>query len=267
MSGFSAEWLDVREPLDARARNPGILARAAALCAELSAPRITDLASGTGSTLRAMQPVLPADQVWRLTDHDRTLIETAHARAHAEFPELNVETLQADLAHGIEPLLDEPVDLLTTSAFLDLVSADWLDGLVAAVAARRIPFYAALTYDGRISCQPEHPLDDTVRAAVNRHQYGDKGFGPALGPRAVLQAVKRFEAAGFSVDFAPSDWEAEPADAAFQHALVDGWAQAALDMDVPAGEVSNWQSARRAAIADGHSHITVSHHDFLAVPG
>ncbi|AXS39342.1 SAM-dependent methyltransferase [Breoghania sp. L-A4] len=266
MSGFSTEWLSLREPLDARARNPGILASAAALCAQIPAPRITDLASGTGSTLRAMQPVLPADQIWRLTDHDRTLVAAAHARAQAEFPELAVETLQVDLAHGVEPLLDDPVDLLTTSAFLDLVSAEWLDGLVAAVAARRVPFYAALTYDGRISCHPEHPLDETVRGAVNKHQYGDKGFGPALGPRAVLQAVKRFEAAGFSVAFAPSDWDAEPADTAFQEALVRGWAQAALDMGIPAGDAADWQAARLAAITGGTSRIIVSHHDFLAVP-
>jgi hypothetical protein len=41
------------------------------------------------------------------------------------------------------------LDLITTSALLDLVSADWLERLTVEAAARRLPIYAALTYQGR----------------------------------------------------------------------------------------------------------------------
>ena len=49
------------------------------------------------------------------------------------------------------------------------------------IAARAIPLYAALSYDGRIAFTPSDPLDADIVAAVNAHQRTDKGFGPALG--------------------------------------------------------------------------------------
>ena len=82
---------------------------------------------------------------------------------------------------------------------LDLVSDTWLDRLAVEIAARSIPVYAALSYDGRIGFSPPDPLDAAITAAVNAHQRTDKGFGPALGPAAAAFAIARFEALGYSV--------------------------------------------------------------------
>lgn len=267
MSGFSAQWLSLREPVDLRARNAEVLIRVAAYCAKHTAPRITDLASGTGSTLRALRPHLPKDQRWRLTDHDKALNERAYDLTQSEHLETPVEVLQCDLADGIKPVLGANIDLLTTSAFLDLVSADWLDALVDTVAAQKIPFYAALSYDGRIACTPAHPLDGLVNEAVNRHQQGDKGFGPALGPNAALHAIKRFEAAGYTVAHGTSDWDPTPGEQAFQHQLVVGWAQAAKEIGMaPGADIDAWLTTRQDWIDAGVSRITVSHLDFFAHP-
>ena len=57
------------------------------------------------------------------------------------------------------------------------------------IAARALPVYAALTYDGRIDLSPADPLDATIASAVNAHQHTDKGFGPALGPSAAAAAI------------------------------------------------------------------------------
>ena len=66
------------------------------------------------------------------------------------------------------------------------------------IAARAIPLYAALSYDGRTTFNPPDPLDAAIVAAVNAHQRTDKGFGPALGPAAAALAIARFEALGYS---------------------------------------------------------------------
>jgi len=58
------------------------------------------------------------------------------------------------------------------------VSNSWLERLVTAVAVRRLPFYWALTSDGRITFEPSNPLDAAIIAAVGNHHRRDKGFGP-----------------------------------------------------------------------------------------
>jgi len=52
VSGFSAEWLSLREPYDARARNRTVLDAVAAMVAGRTSVAVVDLACGTGATLR-----------------------------------------------------------------------------------------------------------------------------------------------------------------------------------------------------------------------
>ena len=196
MSGFSADWLTLREPYDLRARNPAVLDAVAASLEPLSSVRIVDLACGTGSTLRALSPHLPARQNWKLIDNDLGLLARATATPLAKHA--TVTAVPLDLNRDLEAALDGAVDLVTTSALLDLVSETWLDRLAVEIAARAIPLYAALSYDGRIAFTPSDPFDAAIAAAVNAHQRTDKGFGPALGPAAAAFAIARFEALGYS---------------------------------------------------------------------
>ena len=119
---------------------------------------------------------------------------------------------------------------MTASALLDLVSADWLDRLARKIVARGLLFYAALTYDGRVTFEPADPFDAVVIEAVNRHQRGDKGFGPALGPTAGEAAITRFEALRYEVVRGTSDWLLGPQDIEIQGDLLSGWAAAANEL-------------------------------------
>jgi trans-aconitate methyltransferase len=168
MSGFSADWLALREPHDARARNQAVLDAVAALFKGFPSIRIVDLACGTGSTVRALGPRLAAPQNWRLVDNDLGLL--AHATAMPLPARVTVTAVPLDLNRDLEAVLDGPVDLIVTSALLDLVSGVWLARLAVETAARSIPVYAALSYDGWIEIGPVDPLDAAVIAAVNTHQ-------------------------------------------------------------------------------------------------
>src|SRR5581483_1529854 len=179
---FSADWLALREPYDRRARNGEVVAAVATALAALPSVQVVDLACGTGSTVRALSEHLPRRQNWRLADNDLGLLARAKAMPLADG--VTITAVPVDLNRDLEAALDGPVDLVTTSAFLDLVSRDWLDRLVTEIAARAIPIYAALTYDGRVDISPRDPGDAAIIAAVNKHQTTDKGFGAALGPGA-----------------------------------------------------------------------------------
>ncbi len=122
MSGFSAGWLELREPYDARARNRDVLAAVAAAFADQSAVSIVDLGCGTGATLRAVAPHLPARQSWRLVDNDLGLLARAASSdrpAHA-----SVTPTPVDLARDLEAALDGAVDLVTTKIQKDVL-AGW----------------------------------------------------------------------------------------------------------------------------------------------
>jgi hypothetical protein len=265
MSGFSADWLTLREPYDLRARNPAVLDAVAAALGRLSSLRIVDLACGTGSTLRALGPVLPARQHWKLTDNDLGLLARATAMPLAA--DVTVTTIPLDLNRDPEAALDGPVDLVATSALLDLVSETWLDRLAVEIAARGIRLYAALSYDGGIELTPPDPLDAAITAAVNAHQRIDKGFGPALGPAAAAFAIARFEALGYSVVHGASDWEMGPEDLDIQTEIMTGWASAAHDIGaLSLADTTAWLARRRDVLAKGRSSLRVGHVDFFATP-
>jgi hypothetical protein len=264
MSGFSADWLTLREPHDLRARNPTVLDAVTSALEPLSSVQVVDLASGTGSTLRALSPHLPAGQNWKLIDNDLGLLARAKATPLAKH--VTVTAIPLDLNRDLEAALDGPVDLVATSALLDLVSETWLDRLAVEIAARAIPLYAALSYDGRIDFTPSDPFDAAIAAAMNAHQRTDKGFGPALGPAAAAFAIARFEALGYSVVRGASDWTMGPEDRDMQTEILAGWASAARDMGAALADTAAWFTRRRAAVNAGCSSLQVGHIDFFATP-
>jgi len=286
VSGFSADWLALREPFDATAR-------AALLVDELArrlvpgsteAPlEIVDLGAGAGSNLRYLAPRLRGAQRWRLVDHDAALLAaalaTTHAWAQARGAQCSASgstlTLRgADLDCEITceqrdlrdiALLPLPTGgVVTAAALLDLVSAQWLEQLAAKCRTAHTSVCFALTYDGRTTCGPPDPEDAVVLELFNRHQRGDKSFGPALGPHAASAAIAALERNGFSVITATSDWRIREHDKAIQQALFEGWCHAAAELAPERGlELEAWHARRGQHVRSGVSTLTVGHVDLV----
>lgn len=271
MSGFSGAWLAAREPADLRARNAAVRAAfldhlATRARAKGDAPLvILDLGAGTGATMRALHPHLRFATRWRLAEHDPALL--ALAREMAERDGLAAETVAADLAPGLSADLLSGIDAVTTSAFLDLVSAGWIDRLARTLARRALPFLAMLTYDGRQSLAPTHPFDETVHAAMRTHQGRDKGFGPALGPLAHAHAAAAFRKQGYLTREGAADWQALPGETDFLRMLVEGWAEAARETGAADAALAGWLALRQGQIGRGELTAHVGHHDLAALPG
>lgn len=266
MSSFSADWLALREPYDAAARNRRVIHAVTDAMAGRFSITAVDLACGTGSTPRALAPHLPFRQTWRLVDNDLGLLARAAGTALPQGA--GICTAPVDLARDLEVALDGAPDLITSSALLDLVSAEWLERFVVETVVRALPVYAALIYDGRVTLAPPAEFDAAVIDAVNRHQRTDKGFGRALGPAAAADAIARFERTGIhSVTKGPSDWVLDVADVAMQRELLNGWAQAADEMGaLPRVELRAWLARRQEFVTTGISRMQVGHVDFFAQP-
>jgi hypothetical protein len=135
------------------------------------------------------------------------------------------------------------------------------------VAARRLPLYSALAFDGRISFKPASPHDAAVVAAFGNHQRTDKGFGAALGPDAASYAATGFGRIGYALVQGRSDWVFGPGDVAIQRELAAGFAQAAREIGgLDDDRLAAWLSDRKRMIAAGRSHLSIGHVDFFAMP-
>jgi SAM-dependent methyltransferase len=274
MSGFSVDWLRQREPFDTTARAEAAeqlqLSTWLAELKPMAAPwQVVDLGCGTGANLRALAPLLGGPQQWRVVDHDGVLLDRWPPSLHGPGFDARIERRQLDLARHLETLPFEGTTLVTASALLDLVSAEWLQRLVKLCHGVGASVLFALSVDGRAVWDPLDPDDALTSTLFNAHQRRDKGFGPALGPMAAATAIESFRAAGYAVQSAPSDWwidgRVDAAALGLQRALIDGMAHAAIEQDLQAATVLRaWQTRRHAAAA--RSTLRIGHLDVIATP-
>ena len=290
MTGFSAQWLSLREPADHRARNIKLRQEVLqyfertqpGLGKSTDTPfRIMDLGCGSGSNLRALAESFPAYQHWTLIDYDPELLRAARTTllqwADRAEPEkaagasnttiqinksgkhITVSFVQEDLATNIERVLSEKTDLVTAAAFFDLVSADWL---VRFCLSLSVPLYTVLTYDGIEKWLPAHPADESVLRAFHSHQITDKGFGLSAGPGAIEIMRTQLTARGFDVRMQRSPWLLDSADQPLMQALATGSANAVAQTNmVSTTELTSWLTARMQSLS-----CEIGHWDLFACP-
>jgi len=263
MSGFTVDWLTLREPADVAARSMSIT-RLAADSLPPGVVHALDLATGTGSNVRCLAPHLPAHQDWLLVDADERLLAELPERMRraALPPRARLETRRVDLSRLDLAEIVDGRGLVTASALLDLVSDEWIAAVSRLCRRASAVVLFALTYNGRLDLSPVEPEDGRVGALVNRHQRTDKGFGPALGPDAPARAEDHLARLGYDVTRAPSDWVLAPDQGELQRQLIDGWAAAATAIEPgEARRIDQWRTRRQAHVAAGRSRLVVGHDD------
>jgi SAM-dependent methyltransferase len=269
MSGFSAEWLALREPVDHRSRDRALATELARHLASNAEPSIVDLGCGTGSNLRATAPLLGPRQRWTLVDYDPHLLDEARDRlsAWADEAQMDGSTLtlarsgkllavtfrQADLSADLEHALGGACDLVTASALFDLCSPAFIAHFAEVLAGRGTCFYTTLTYDGVQTWSPSHPADDAMRRAFLAHQKTDKGLGAAAGADAPDELKTSLRAAGFRVQEGLSPWRLGASDTRLIAELATGFADAVSETSVVAQDVvRDWLKVSREAAVVGH---------------
>lgn len=287
---FEPDWLDLREPFDAAARNPELAEALMRHLDEKARPRFLDLGAGTGSLTRWLGHFLERPHSWVLADADAellsrafdTMMDAAEAMGwkatwpqkkallvHSPHGAWRIEGILANLAEGLNRLPWEGVDAVTCSALCDLVSERWLERLAAILARRKLPFYATLNVSGRERFSPPLPGDALVARGFLRDQRRDKGFaGLALGPDAPAAIARVFAAQGYEVLRAPSPWIVPRQARDMAHELAMGHAEAALRHERrEAARIREWAEIRGEQADEGQLAVRVEHQDVLCLPG
>jgi hypothetical protein len=279
MSGFSKDWLLLREPTDRAARSPEL---ASALTAQLmtkASLNFADFGCGTGANLRATALNFRAEvpQCWRLFDNDPRLLRAAREtlstwadqwtdagsglRLQKDGRRIEVVFCETDLGRDAGAIL-EAGEIATASAFFDLVSSDWIARFSRAAAKAGAIVYATLTYNGLEIWSPPHPGDGAMLAAFHAHQRRDKGFGRASGPNAAAMLEEALLGEGYSVKSGDSAWRLSSADRTLIELLAGGSAAAIAELNLfDESAISRWKDSRQEANA-----CVVGHTDVLAFP-
>jgi len=285
MGEFNTDWLALREPVDARARDPGLTQQLVAWRRQFQHLNIIDLGTGTGANPRFLTPHLGARQHWLLLDHDPDLLARIEPRMRswADAAGMNIvsehdslvvqdaknhwrlERREVDLATTIAELEWPNVQLVTASALLDLVSRQWFDAFADRCRAAQAAVFIALTYAGIFDWEPTDRDDALIVDLFNAHQRTQKSFGLALGPDAADYAVACLQKLGYRTQTARSDWRLTAADAELQKLLLTGCAAAAQTLESAAAErITAWLNRRLAVSKEPSARLTVGHVDLFA---
>lgn len=276
MSGFSPDWLALREPVDHRSRDRRLAEALRLYFAGRKSCSVVDLGCGAGSNIRATYAYLPDDQIWTLVDYDAGLLSVARERLAAwadgfrmaadaivlekSGKSLQVAFRQADLAVDLDAALGSKPDLVTASALFDLCSEPFIQRFAEAVTARRAAFYTVLTYNGEQRWKPANAADGEMAAAFHAHQKTDKGFGISTGPDAPRVLAEAFRRSGADVREGDSPWVLGAADQALIDDLASGFAGAVRETGAVAqAKIADWSNVRRTGAIVGHT-------DTLALP-
>lgn len=276
MSGFSPEWLTLREPVDHRSRDAALAEALQAHFASRASITVVDIGCGTGSNIRATHRLLGTTQNWTLVDYDPRLLAAAREtlRSWADRAQtrgdalvldkggkhLTVSFRQADLNADLDAALGASPDLVTASALFDLCSTGFIETFADAVHKRNAAFYTVLTYNGIQTWEPAHPADTDLAHAFHQHQATDKGFGVSAGPEAPTALATAFSRRGFTVREGDSPWQLGEADRALVSSLADGFADAVAETKtIGAATLKDWRAIQRTGAVVGHT-------DTLALP-
>lgn len=265
----SPSWLALREPADAASRADDLVD---ALRSDLPAGRpliVHDLACGSGSMMRWLAPRLAGPQHWVCHDLDPDLLALAageqQQRASDGSP-ISVEVRQQDVTR-LEPREYAGAALITTSALLDLLTADELHRLVAACVDARCPALLSLSVSGQVAMWPPQRLDAAIAAAFNAHQRRTTGGRLLLGPDAAAAAARAFRASGYHVLVRASPWRLGPAERELTTAWITDWLSAACEQRPDlTSDAAEYALQRERDAAAGRLHVLVQHCDVLVRP-
>ncbi|MGC5221713.1 SAM-dependent methyltransferase [Micromonospora sp. DT81.3] len=262
----SAEWLTLREDVDARSRSRALALRAAEM---VRAPlTVHDLGSGTGSMMRWLAPLLPGPQTWVLHDWNRALLEQAAAQParDGEGVLVSVRT-NVDGLGRLRASALAGASLVTTSALLDVLAREEIEAMVRACVEAGAPALFGLSVTGGVEFEPADARDHAFQTAFNDHQRRSVHGRRLLGPDAAGVATDLFGTAGWSVRVAETPWVLDSEDRELVEEWMRGWVAAAVEqrpsLRKPAAEYAAMRAAR---IARGGLRVLVHHQDLLAWP-
>lgn len=205
----------MKEAADLRARSRDVLDSLAGWFEARREITIIDVAPGIGETLRAVAPLLPADQTWTLLAPDEKseaalrdhLLRWSPATADTgdvlklekHGIRIAARVLRHDAAGGGLLPLTEGANLIVAGSDLLRFPEGALRHLAQVAETRAATVYMSCVYDGRIRFSPHNAMDSAMTAAFHRALMRDTGHGAAAAQVAASTLSEQLTLSGHSV--------------------------------------------------------------------
>jgi hypothetical protein len=219
---------------------------------------------------RWLAPQLPQEQHWVLHDVDEGLLARAvssNATRAGDGSAISISTRHRDVT-TIDAGDVAEAALVTTSALLDLLTAEEVTRIAKACVEGGSPALFTLSVTGRVQLTPRHPLDAAIGNAFNAHQRRTHAGRRLLGPDAVAHATTAFTRLGAEVLVADTPWRLGADDVGLLVEWLTGWVAAACEQHPELTDPARrYLRQRRSDAAAGGLQVSVGHADLLAVSG
>ena len=260
MHKFDNSWLFKREKIDNLSKNKLIIQKINKSLKNLNEINIIDLGTGTGSNFRYLSKKIKYNnQSWTLMDISKSSLKEARTNTQINRKIKIISIKNHDVVKNIYTTDFNNYDVVTGSAFLDIMPKKWFKSFHFRNVNTKIVYFS-INYDGYFNFFPKHNLDNSVVNLFNSDQKSKKVNNlRAVGPDCSL-VIDSFFSKTHKTYSLKSNWT-QITDKKFQLMFLD-FCNKVIDKNKNYNE---WLQFRKEKIIKNKSKLTVHNKDFLAI--
>ena len=262
MHKFNNSWLFQREKIDNLSKSKILIKRINKTIKKLNDIRIIDLGTGTGSNFRYLSKKINFNnQKWTLMDISKSSLEEAKKNISINKKIKKISIINNDIIKNIHDTNFNNFDLVSGSAFLDIMPRQWFKSFHYKNINTKI-IYFSINYDGYFKFFPKHKLDKRVLDLFNFDQKSNKLNNlKAVGPDC-SKIIQKYFHKTHKTFLRNSNWN-KITNKKFQLMFLDFCSDVIHKHGK--NDFSEWFEFRKQKIALNKSKLTVHNKDFLAV--
>ena len=262
MHKFENSWLYQREKIDHSSKNLKIIDKINSSLKNLKNIHILDLGTGTGSNFKFLsKKINHKNQFWTLMDISKSSLREANKQITLNNKVKKVSLKHNDIIKEIKNTNFNKFDIVTGSAFLDIMPYKWFKDFHRLNQNTKI-IYFSINYDGFFNFHPHHSLDTNMLNLFNKDQQSMKdGKFKAVGPDCA-EIIKSFFSKTHKTFVQNSNW-VDIKNKKFQLMFLN-FCKNVINKNNK-NVLDEWLEFKKEKILKNQSKLNVHNKDFLAI--
>ena len=262
MHKFENSWLFQREKIDNISKSISIINKINIVLKNYDKIRIIDLGTGTGSNFRYLSKKIKfKNQSWTLMDLSKSSLNEAKKTSVTNNKIQKIILKHNDIIKNFEQHNFDNYEIVTGSAFLDIMPADWFKKFYTKNRNTKLVYFS-INYDGYFKFYPKHKLDKDVLQLFNNDQKSKKNNKTrAVGPDC-SNIINSWFVKTHKCYLFKSNWT-DVKNKNFQLMFLD-FCENIIKKNRKTN-FSEWLDFRKKNIIKNKSKLSVSNKDFLAI--